>query len=741
VVQRRDWKTRVLLLHTARLVSPFNNSTLTFNYGGEGRKMEDKAERTVYERKATTVENIVGISNCENISVNFDENSGNSLYFSTPDSLEPQRKKRCIRFASDFSNDDPLLVSDSGFSELPCVNSTEENGVAGVSSFFSLVGSACPDLFEDTSVEACDSARASSSIDTLSLATDLSDLPDPDEEVLVVPDSSSSSSAAAVRRSDSSSSAGSSTMNSSTASEQDSESENTTVSDQILEQIFNSDQIAGHPGRLELMRRFLSHLRGDPDNVQLQRLLNMLLGEFSAPRHRLRHLSTIHDVTRLLRCSKKILVLTGAGISVSCGIPDFRSKDGLYARVSKVFPQLRDPQSVFDIRLFRRDPRPFFLTAKELYPGQFEPSLSHKFIRKLEARGQLLRNYSQNIDTLEKIAGIDKVTMCHGSFATATCIRCRTTVRSEEIKEKVLAGDIPFCPYCSSEAETSSLEFPLTSPATSPSAGPSEKPVFEDEEEDYYPPQNTLPLPPILKPDIVFFGEDLPDEFHQNLDQDKPECDLLLVIGSSLRVRPVSLIPGMLPAHVPQILINRESLPHCTFDIELLGNCDNIIADLCHSLGNDFTELATSPKLKEIEKIPRTPGSADEEETVEEPKSEHDIQALKACWEPKLNENIASRLPEGTYLKYKQRQYVYEGAEVDCDPDEEDDSDSDSSSDSDDSDSSGISSENVDGSQSNMSAMNSSESSSDFSKTETTTAAAHPYSSSVSHTEENEKKA
>jgi len=126
----------------------------------------------------------------------------------------------------------------------------------------------------------------------------------------------------------------------------------------------------------------------------------------------------------ICRCSKKILVLTGAGISVSCGIPDFRSKDGLYARVAKVFPELRDPQSVFDVRLFRRDPRPFFLTAKELYPGQFQPSLSHKFIQKLEARGQLLRNYSQNIDTLETIAGIEKVTMCHGSFATATCKFC-----------------------------------------------------------------------------------------------------------------------------------------------------------------------------------------------------------------------------------------------------------------------------------------------------------------------------
>jgi len=61
-----------------------------------------------------------------------------------------------------------------------------------------------------------------------------------------------------------------------------------------------------------------------------------------------------------------------------------------------------------------------------------------------------------------------------------------------------------------------------------------------------YPMVEPFPLPPVVKPDIVFFGEDLPDEFHNNLQADKPDCDLVLVIGSSLRVRPVSLIPGRL---------------------------------------------------------------------------------------------------------------------------------------------------------------------------------------------------
>lgn len=86
----------------------------------------------------------------------------------------------------------------------------------------------------------------------------------------------------------------------------------------------------------------------------------------------------------------------------------------------------------------------------------------------------------------------------------------------------------------------------------------------------------------IMKPDIVFFGEGLPDAFHDAMAKDKDDCDLLIVIGSSLKVRPVALIPSSIPSHVPQILINREPLPHLKFDIELLGDGDIIINQICH---------------------------------------------------------------------------------------------------------------------------------------------------------------
>lgn len=73
---------------------------------------------------------------------------------------------------------------------------------------------------------------------------------------------------------------------------------------------------------------------------------------------------------------------------------------------------------------------------------------------------------------------------------------------------------------------------------------------------------------------------------------DKKKCDLLIVIGSSLKVRPVALIPSSLPEHVPQILINREQLKHLEFDVELLGDSDVIVNQLCHMMGDEWSKVS-----------------------------------------------------------------------------------------------------------------------------------------------------
>lgn len=303
------------------------------------------------------------------------------------------------------------------------------------------------------------------------------------------------------------------------------------------------------------------------DRLTLWKILISMLSEEEPPRRtKLSHVNTMDDVVQLLRTCRRILVLTGAGVSVSCGIPDFRSRDGIYARLSKDFPALPDPQAMFDIHYFRKDPRPFFKFAKEIYPGQFTPSPSHRFIKMLEDNGKLLRNYTQNIDTLEQTCGIQNVITCHGSFATASCTRCRHKVDCHMIKDDIFNQRIPMCPLCTPE-ENGDMS--------------------------------------VMKPDIVFFGEGLSQEFHQAMGRDKAECDLLIVMGSSLKVRPVALIPSSIPADVPQILINRESLKHVTFDVELLGDCDVIIKELCYRLGWNVTpdEVPTAP-LIELSSLP-----------------------------------------------------------------------------------------------------------------------------------------
>lgn len=144
-------------------------------------------------------------------------------------------------------------------------------------------------------------------------------------------------------------------------------------------------------------------------------------------------------------------MLTGAGVSVSCGIPDFRSRDGIYSRLAIDFPDLPDPQAMFDITYFSQDPRPFYKFAKDIYPGKFQPSPCHRFIKLLEKHNKLLRNYTQNIDTLENLAGIERVVECHGSFATASCTRCTYKVNADAIRESISEQRIPMCPTCMEE--------------------------------------------------------------------------------------------------------------------------------------------------------------------------------------------------------------------------------------------------------------------------------------------------
>ncbi|XP_038104404.1 NAD-dependent protein deacetylase Sirt2 [Culex quinquefasciatus] len=265
---------------------------------------------------------------------------------------------------------------------------------------------------------------------------------------------------------------------------------------------------------------------------------------------------------------KKIVTMVGAGISTSAGIPDFRSPTtGLYNNMKKY--NLPYPQAIFELEYFYQNPKPFFRLAKELYPGNFRPTPSHYFVKLLEQKGLLIRHYTQNIDTLERIAGIseEKLVEAHGTFFTNHCLQCKTAYSLDFVKEKIFADEVPTC-----------------------SCGG------------------------VIKPDIVFFGEGLPERFHVLPHQDFSQCDLLIIMGTSLTVQPFASLVEYVNDDCVRLLINRDKvggggygfframmfgeglcfdLPGNRRDVAWTGDCDDgcfFLADKL-GLGDELREL------------------------------------------------------------------------------------------------------------------------------------------------------
>lgn len=297
-------------------------------------------------------------------------------------------------------------------------------------------------------------------------------------------------------------------------------------------------------------------------------------------RQRLAYPHTLDDLAEVLEKAKNIIVLTGAGISTSLGIPDFRSESGLYSKLAHL--GLSDPQEVFDIDIFRDDPSIFYSMAKDVLPETERFSPTHAFIKLLQDRGILLRNYTQNIDNLESYAGVDKekLVQCHGSFATATCISCKLQVEGSTLFPEIRQGLVPKCPNCAKNLRKQSKK-------------------GSDDEND---------IPPsygVMKPDITFFGEPLPKRFEQLLlSGDAQNCDLLICIGTSLKVAPVSEIVRILPPRVPQIYISKAAVYHNEFDVTFLGSCDDAVELLCQKMNwpleHEMTRRAPGTPLDEF---------------------------------------------------------------------------------------------------------------------------------------------
>ena len=341
-------------------------------------------------------------------------------------------------------------------------------------------------------------------------------------------------------------------------------------------------------------------LEGSPDDAYYP-LLSLAISRELSKRIKLPEYNTVDDAVELIKKSQNIIVLTGAGISTSLGIPDFRTKDtGLYAKLGAYGFKISDPQEVFSLDQFEEDPTVFFTVAKDILPEIDRYTPTHKFIYLLQQKGKLLTNYSQNIDNIEAAAGIlpEKLIQCHGSFATASCYKCKYQVPGETIFADIKADRIPRCDRCTANLRLMRASGSMKRKRSQNGLDKKRKRYGADssDDDDY-----DIPEAGIMKPDITFFGEALPDKFSDRLtNHDKHRVDLVIVIGTSLKVAPVSEVVPYLPANIPQMYISKTPVSHVNFDIDMLGDCDVVVAELCRRAGWDL-EHEMVPKDQKVE--------------------------------------------------------------------------------------------------------------------------------------------
>jgi NAD-dependent deacetylase len=203
--------------------------------------------------------------------------------------------------------------------------------------------------------------------------------------------------------------------------------------------------------------------------------------------------------------AENIAILSGAGISTATGIPDFRGPKGLY--VTRRY----DPDKVFDIDAFHRDPKPFFEFTRDFIGviDSIEPTFTHRFFAKLEASGKVTATITQNIDMLHQKAGVKNVIELHGSYYMSHCLKSGKPYPYPRMRELVLKMDVP----------------------KSESGG-------------------------IIKPDIVFFGEEVKHLWDARAAA--IACDLFFVLGSSLAVSPANTIPSFVNGIV--VVVNKGSV-------------------------------------------------------------------------------------------------------------------------------------------------------------------------------------
>ncbi|HZS23345.1 MAG TPA: NAD-dependent deacylase [Gaiellaceae bacterium] len=216
---------------------------------------------------------------------------------------------------------------------------------------------------------------------------------------------------------------------------------------------------------------------------------------------------SVARLAELIVSRRPCVVLTGAGISTESGIPDFRSPTGVWARY--------DPLEYATIDAFLADPAKVwdFYGRRLGALGSAEPNEGHRALAELEERGWVQGVITQNIDRLHARAGTRRLVEVHGSISTASCLDCGAVVGFDDVVARL---PVPRCPECGR----------------------------------------------VLKPDVVLFGELLPEPAIDEALRLAAGAGTLLVVGSSLEVYPVAGLPlGTLGAGGALAIVNRGATP------------------------------------------------------------------------------------------------------------------------------------------------------------------------------------
>jgi NAD-dependent protein deacetylase/lipoamidase len=249
---------------------------------------------------------------------------------------------------------------------------------------------------------------------------------------------------------------------------------------------------------------------------------------------------SVAALAELIRDRQPCVVLTGAGVSTESGIPDFRSRNGLWAEF--------DPLEYASIQAFHADPEKVW----RFYAPRFDllieaqPNGAHLSLAILEDAGLVHTVVTQNIDLLHARAGSRDVVEVHGSIRTSSCLNCGSRYSLLDVLAQLARDPVPTCARCSS----------------------------------------------VLKPDVVFFGELLPETAIDRAFQLASSAGLLIVVGSSLEVHPVADLPQeTLRSGGELAIVNRGPTRYDgSASVRLDASAAETLTAVAHELGRELWE-------------------------------------------------------------------------------------------------------------------------------------------------------